>query len=52
MIIDSTNKVLTLQDDLMPFLEKLNQSNFLLDEEFPWIKDALQQIDNIYQENI
>lgn len=37
MIIDSTNKVSNLEDDLMPFLQKEKSPNFALDDNFSWI---------------
>ena len=51
MITKSTNKVCNLEDDLMPFLQKEKTPNFPLDESFPWIQDALRQIEEMYEEN-
>jgi hypothetical protein len=52
MIIESTNKVCNLEDDLMPFLQKDKKPNFPLNDEFEWIVEAKQSIDNMFEENI
>lgn len=52
-IIDSTNKIYNLEDDLMPFLQKGDKrSNFKIDEQFPWIMTAKTEIQEIIDENI
>lgn len=52
MIVASTNKVSNLEDDLMPFLNKEKHANFPITEDFPWIIQASQNIDQMFQENI
>ncbi len=52
MIVTATNKVCNLEVDLMPFLEKVKQPNFALSEDFPWIVDAKEKIEAMFQENI
>lgn len=44
MIIQSTNKVNSLESDLMPFLDKKQQSNFKIDESNQWIQDAIKNL--------
>lgn len=51
-IVTSTNKVINLEDDLMPFLQKEKLPNFPITEDFPWIVDAAAQIDQMFEENI
>jgi hypothetical protein len=52
MIVLSTNKVSNLEDDLMPFLQKEKQPNFAITDDFPWIVEANQKIDDMFAENI
>lgn len=53
MIVASTNKVRILEDDLMPFLQKeIKTPNFHLTEEFEWVVDAKNAIDEMINENI
>jgi hypothetical protein len=52
MIVTSTNKVSNLEDDLMPFLQKEKQPNFPITEEFPWVVEAKEQIQAMFNENI
>lgn len=52
MVVTSTNKVCNLEDDLMPFLQKEKQPNFPITDQFPWIVDAVEKIDEMFQENI
>lgn len=50
--MSSTNNVFNLEDDLMPFLQKENQPNFAITEDFPWVTDANRQISEMFNENI
>jgi hypothetical protein len=52
MVVTSTNKVCNLEDDLMPFLQKEKLPNFPITEEFPWIVEANERIDMMFEENI
>lgn len=52
MIVDSTNKVSNLEDDLMPFLKKDKLANFAITEDFPWIIEAKEKIEVMFRENI
>ena len=52
MIIKSTNIVNDLESDLMPFLQKQGKSNFKIDSEFPWIKEASSRMQQLIEENI
>jgi hypothetical protein len=48
MIVDSTNKVSNLEDDLMPFLKKDKQPNFAITEDFPWVIEANEKIQAMF----
>jgi hypothetical protein len=48
MIVESTNKVSNLEDDLMPFIKKEKRPNFMMTPEFPWIIEANQKIDAMF----
>lgn len=55
MIIQSTNKIFNLEDDLMPFLNKDKEKknpNFPITEEFEWIVKARQDLGAMIEENI
>lgn len=52
MIIESTNKVNSLESDLMPFLEKEQKANFKIDQHFAWIQDAIKNLDKLIGENL
>ena len=52
MIINSTNIVNDLESDLMPFLQKVGYSNFKIDHEFPWIKNATTDLTHMLEQNI
>ena len=52
MIISSTNNVNNLESDLMPFLQKEGKSNFLIDESFPWISDAVVKLNTMLDQNL
>jgi translation initiation factor 2 beta subunit (eIF-2beta)/eIF-5 len=41
-----------LESDLMPFLQKTGYSNFKIDREFPWIKEAISDLNRMIEENI
>lgn len=51
MIVDSTNKVSNLEDDLMPFLKKDKLPNFAITEEFPWVIEAKERIQKMFDDN-
>lgn len=51
MIITSTNQINDLESDLMPFLAKEGYPNFKIDHEFPWIKQATEQLTSLFDEN-
>ena len=40
-VISSTNAVNNLETDLMPFLQKKPVTNFKIDHNFPWVRDAM-----------
>lgn len=40
MIVTSTNKVINLENGLMPFLQMGMHPNFPITEEFPWVVEA------------
>jgi hypothetical protein len=50
-IQDSTNAVLTFENDLMTFLELDSSPTFRLTADFPWVADALQSIEKMIAEN-
>lgn len=52
MIIASTNKVNSLESDLMPFLDKKQQSNFSIDESNQWIQDAIKNLNSLISGNL
>jgi len=55
MIVQSTNKVFNLEDDLMPFLNKDKEKknpNFPITEDFEWIVEAKRQIAEMVEQNI
>jgi len=52
MIIDSTNSVNNLESDLMPFLQKEYFPNFKINREFPWIKEAIIQLNQMINSNV
>jgi hypothetical protein len=52
MIISSTNKVNSLESDLMPFLDKKQQSNFKIDESNMWVQDAIKNLNKLISENL
>ena len=53
MIVESTNKVSNLEDDLMPFLQKPEKTaNFAMTEDFEWIIEARDNINMMTEENI
>ena len=51
MIIESTNQINDLESDLMPFLQKQGQSNFKIDSNFPWIKEATEKLNSLFTDN-
>ncbi len=52
MIIDSTNAVMDLENDLMKSLMGISKPNFPIDNNFPWIAEAQAQINQMFEENI
>ena len=52
MIIDSTNTVTDLETDLMKSLDGKSHANFPINDQFPWVTDAQQQIQSMFEENI
>lgn len=52
MVIDASNSVNSLEADLMPFLKKNHHANFSIDQEFPWIAEANDNLNKMYNENI
>jgi len=52
MVIKSTNMINDLECDLMPFLQKVGQPNFKIDRNFPWIKDALIKLNQLFNDNV
>jgi len=51
-IQESTNAVLTFENDLMTFLELQPSPTFRLTPDFAWVADALQDIEKMIAENI
>jgi hypothetical protein len=51
-MIESTNKVYILENDLMPFLQTEEKPNFELTADFPWFTDALAKVNEILEANI
>jgi hypothetical protein len=51
-MIKSTNAVETFENDLMTFLELDKKPSFYMNEEFPWVVDALREIKSMIEENI
>lgn len=43
-IVDSNNRMMTLEKDLMPFLKLDERPNFMMDMEFPWVVDAMKEV--------
>lgn len=52
MIIDSTNSVNDLESDLMKSIQGVSHPNFPISDQFPWVKDAHEQIGAMFEENI
>jgi len=48
MIVDSTNKVSSLENDLMPFLKKDKLANFAITEDFSWVIEAKEMIQTMF----
>ena len=44
MIVSSTNKIFSLEKDLMPFLDRPERANFNITPEFPWVVDAKEDL--------
>jgi hypothetical protein len=42
---------MNLEPDLMPFLQILKRPNFEITKDFPWIKDAFEKLQKLFQEN-
>lgn len=51
-MVSSTNEVATLEQGVMYLLEKKPEPCFNLTDEFPWIKEAKEQIKKLVDENI
>ena len=51
-IQESTNAVLTFENDLMTFLELTPSPTFRLTRDFSWVADALQDIEKMIAENV
>lgn len=52
MIQESTNSMNNLESDLMPFLQKKGTPNFEIDKNFPWIRDATDDLESMINDNI
>ena len=52
MVIDASNSVNSLEADLMPFLQKKHHANFSIDQEFPWISEANENLNRMYEDNV
>jgi hypothetical protein len=52
MIVESTNKVNSLEKDLMPFLERPECPNFALTADFPWVVDGKKQLTDMINANV
>ena len=52
MMIKSTNQINDLESDLMPFLQKLGFPNFKIDKDFSWIKEALEKLNFMLDNNV
>lgn len=52
MIVDSTNKIYSLESDLMPFLERKPKPNFKIEGSNEWIVDAKDQLRSMIRANI
>jgi len=52
MIIDSTNAVNDLENDLMKSLMGVSRPNFPIDQTFPWVTEAQAKITEMFEENI
>ena len=44
MVVESTNKICSLEKDLMPFLDRPEKPNFGITADFPWVVDAKKQL--------